>query len=726
MILDEMEIFDIILTDPNISIPIYDSDLRNRTLISDTVIASDMKVVEVSENNFPLVKVEYELDGLMCSGWTIFDFTSPMGNSKICNLSLKNKAVDWIAEKAVYNKVLKKIAEKDAEDKILIENNNAHISQGIQNGTTQNTSYSTNGSNVRDYDGDIIVSPNITGNGSFTGTVNLELESIVRSYGVPPQWTKHVDPRIVSCKFTGGKINTESRLGRRFIEVTLSNPTVVDIAPGYVYFNSATLSDDASIFDDDGTGSGLWDAIKQNHGSLFTIKPCFGSFEYSGGTGKQRVRGYMSYVNVLARIVAVYMSRRALNTSNGLHRYYHRDSDAYEDLEELKERPVPISGISTGKKYREFLWEDYDAQDWITIGDYSVGYKSNTEDNFIYVRFFTIEGTSSQDTFSTDIGETTIESSINGLLSGAMKDVAFLMGGVVGGALGNTMEEVTSSIYQAINGGSAGIPGAGTISSLLHSVTSFATGGKLVFPKVITDCSYGKSMTVKCTFPAIYGDSEANFLNCMLPYIHVLAFCLPHQLKTTMDMYTYPFLVKAFSKGIFSCDMGVLTNLQVNRGGEDGELWSYDSNATEISVSFEITPLISKLMMSSLNDGAGWILKNHGLQEYLGGLCGVDLRNNRIAMAKELFATMVQGQASAWFNNLFNSWTANTGIMNLINFGTMLNNFVNPNGQSVDADSSSYADNGEAYTSISSDSLFSSDSTDNPIAEESIPQENTL
>lgn len=720
MILNETEIFTILSVDNNVSIPIYDSDVRGRTLISDTAITSDMTVVEISENSFPLVKVEYELNGEKCSGWTIFDFTSPLNTSenksKICNLSLKN-ILDLPKLNKTYNKVLQMVANKEANQASRMEQNNP--SNTSQNGT-QYVAYSTTsgsgGYNVRDIDGDIIVSPNVVGNGSFGSTVNLELESIVRSYGVPPQWTKHVDPRIVSCKFTGGKMNVEARLGRRFIEVTLSNPTVVDIAPGYVYFNSATLSDNSAVFDSD--GDGLWEAIKQNHGSLFTIKPCFGSFEYTGGSGTQKVRGYMSYVNVLARIVAVYMSRRALNTSSGRHRYYYRDSDQYVDLEELKDRPVP----GFGKIYREFLWEDYDSQDWITVGGFSVGYKSNSEDNFIYVRFFTIEGTSSQDTFSTDVGETTIESSINGLLSGAMKDVAFLMGGVVGGALGNTMQEVESSIYQAINGGVGGIPGAGTISSLLHSVTSFATGGKLVFPKVITDCSYGKSMTVKCTFPAIYGDSEANFLNSMLPYIHVLAFCLPHQLKTTMDMYTYPFLVKAFSKGIFSCDMGVLTNLQVNRGGEDGELWSYDSNSTEISVSFEITPLISKLMMSSLNDGAGWILKNHGLQEYLGGLCGVDLRNNRIAMAKELFFTMIQGQASSWFNNIVNSWIANTGIGNLINLGTMFNNYINPNGNGT-TDTSTYADNGETYTEIPSDTVFPTDTPDTP---ESIPQENTL
>lgn len=681
----------------NVSINIYDSDrTSSRQLISNSTITGDITVIEISEKYFPMSKVQYNDNGETKEGWTIVDFTNLDPDIKIgvmCNLKAKTDDDRKLGESAG-SEAMALYAKASAEEQAKHDENTESVE------ITYAHQYET--ANVRDADGDIIVTPNITNSntGQLASTVNTELEAIVRSYGVPPQWTKHVDPRTVACTFTGGYPIT-ARLGRRFIEVTLSNPTVIDIAPGYVYFNSKTLSDDASLFDSSGNGDGsdvLWNAIKNNHGSLFTIKPCFGSFSY-GKTSKKTMHGYMAYVNALMRIVSVYMSRRALNTSNGLHKYFHRDDpeNSVEELPELKDRPMPIFG----DVYRKFDWEKYDESNWLVVGSAYIGYVSANEDKFQYIRFFSIEGTSSTDDFSTDVGETTIESTINGMLSGTLKDAAFLMGGIIGGEMGNDFGNVENAIEQAING-TSGL-GSGAISSLLHSVSAFATGGKLVFPQVISDCAYGKAMTVKCTFPAIYGDAEANYLNSIAPYIHVLAFCLPHQVHTSMDMYTYPFLVKAFSKGIFSCEMGVLTNLSVSRGGEDGELWSYDSNSTEISISFEIRPLISKLIMSSTLDGPGWVLKNQGLQEYLGGLCGVDLRNNKIEMAKELFATLFQGQSSAFFHNILNSVLANTFVGDIANIFNMMDNYISYN-KNTTTDSSTYDDNGDNYEALSNDS----------------------
>jgi hypothetical protein len=148
--------------------------------------------------------------------------------------------------------------------------------------------------------------------------------------------------------------------------------------------------------------------------------------------------------------------------------------------------------------------------------------------------------------------------------------------------------------------------------------------------------------------------------------------------------------------------MGVLTGLTVDRGGDDGELWSYDSNATEIKVSFSIRPLISKLVMTATQDGPSWFLKNNGLQEYLGGLCGVDLRNNRIEMAMEMYKTLFQGQMSAFFNNMLTSIIANTFISDVTNFfGNMLPNFFD--GMGKNEQTSSYEDNGDNYESIEGD-----------------------
>ena len=62
-------------------------------------------------------------------------------------------------------------------------------------------------------------------------------------------------------------------------------------------------------------------------------------------------------------------------------------------------------------------------------------------------------------------------------------------------------------------------------------------------------------------------------------------------------MYTFPFLCKVFIQGIYNSDLSVITGLDIKRGGSDDTCWTIDGLPTEISCSFTITPLYTKLMI---------------------------------------------------------------------------------------------------------------------------------
>ena len=101
-------------------------------------------------------------------------------------------------------------------------------------------------------------------------------------------------------------------------------------------------------------------------------------------------------------------------------------------------------------------------------------------------------------------------------------------------------------------------------------------------------------------------------------------------------------------------------------------------------------------------DGPKWFLKNQGLQEYLAALCGVDLRNNRMEMMMEIYKTLFQGQATAFFNNLLNSFMEKTGIDTLINFGRMVSDYFdrdNDNSRDSAADEEISIDDGDGWFS---------------------------
>jgi hypothetical protein len=119
-------------------------------------------------------------------------------------------------------------------------------------------------------------------------------------------------------------------------------------------------------------------------------------------------------------------------------------------------------------------------------------------------------------------------------------------------------------------------------------------------------------------------------------------------------MYTFPFLVKAFCRGLFNVDMGAITNFSVQRGGQDNMLWSFKGAAEIISVDFEITPLINNLVMTSTLDGPGWVLANKGLQEYMSSIAAFDARNDQYDLALDLFEAMLANGISAKISGIAN------------------------------------------------------------------------
>ena len=496
------------------------------------------------------------------------------------------------------------------------------------------------------------------------------IQPILRSYGLPPQWTRYVDPRVLTCKFTGG-YNAVAGLGRRFLAVTVANPTIVEIAPGYIHYcdgflNRDELADGFSEFTESGDTSTLSDLLSGNDGTFFTIKPAF--VKNSGG-GK--INGYSGYLDVLLQIASIYMSRRQVIGGNDT--TYSRDGIRIE-LGELKDRPVP----GFGNAYKKFEWEYYDkSSGWINLfGSSGITVATNgttsddatsggITDGFDYIRFFASGQTRSSDQFDTSITESMIGQALNSA-SSAVKDVAFIIQGLIGDPSNSGLVD---DYKNEMKGAASSVTynGSDIMGGLINGILAISEGGKVVFPQIIDDCTYGKTMTVECTFPAVYGDAEANYLNCMVPFMHILAFCLPHQVKTSLDMYTYPFLVRAFSKGLFDCPMGVITNFSVERGGNDNELWTFDSNASEITVSFAITPLVSKLVITSIEDGPGWIMKNGGMREFIGAICGIDLRKNQIDMGIELFETMFGNAAVSWASNLLNPLLTNEKVASVVN-----------------------------------------------------------
>lgn len=542
-----------------------------------------------------------------------------------------------------------------------IDEENAEMRQRIYDAAN---GYTTTGS-LTDEDGDEIVGPHKT---SVTTEADYGTTAIVKTYGIPPQWTKYVDPRVYAFKFcykNNSPMAIMCSLGRRFFEVTISRPTIVAIAPGRVYYPTKGLGakeDYAKQLDMFNNGNPA-DIIGDDKASFFTIKPCYND------SPDGKIRGYISYVSVLMRVFAVFLSRNVASTAkdtasnSGIH-YYSRTATSLTDIEssnsniQFSDRKVPVFGGA----YKDFTWHLYDGEgsysnenplfNFAAVnknGEYgllNVNSSGYTEDGFTYIRFFALNGSRSSDTFDTQIDDTQMAGAINQIGNG-MKDAAFFISGVIGNELSDNIDDATEKLKEFANGSTNG----GMFSALLDATAEVVRGGKIMFPKVISDCDYGKSMSMECVFTSIYGAPESIYLNGYSGLAHILALALPHQVRSSIDIYTYPYIVKAFCKGVFSCPMGVVTGMTVDYAGESGDMWSTDSVPTEIKVSFQITPLISKLAMTSENDSTGWLLRNNGLQEYIATIAGADLRGDKVELASELLGIMLNNLPAKTISN---------------------------------------------------------------------------
>jgi hypothetical protein len=230
-----------------------------------------------------------------------------------------------------------------------------------------------------------------------------------------------------------------------------------------------------------------------------------------------------------------------------------------------------------------------------------------------FVHFAATGQVSPREQFNTSIRPSVIEQYVSGAVSDVVKDIAYLTSGT-GFSSGVTQDLDAVKDYIA-----GSIPGIGNI--LSAAVDTF-TGGRIVFPKVIDDVSWGREYSFSVKFVSLYGDCESRFLNVVFPYLALMCLFLPKQLSSGLDMYTLPFVVQAYARGIFACPCGVLTSINVTRGGGDDTGWTESGQLMEIDVDFSITPMHDKLFMSST---PAWFVKNTGIQQYLGTICGVDL-----------------------------------------------------------------------------------------------------
>ena len=417
---------------------------------------------------------------------------------------------------------------------------------------------------------------------NYTGEQNISIDRMMSTsihgiFGVPYQFMPSVDQRLQG---TG--------IGRKYADKIMSRLPLLFLTPGKQDFMSEFSKGDrsATLGMMLSGGEGSIGELIDGYGKYYTFK-----FDY---------QTYYNYVNTMCWVVAKYLN--------------------------IEDQEISIGGMSGPTKIGKVNWSKTKNDDFSTY--------FNAAENVV----FYLDGLSSvSENFSNSTTESSLASTINGM-SDQAKELKFILGGDKSALSGiiDGMGDLSESIGGALSSFGTNLAG-GIVGGLLGSgVSTVLNGGKIVFPELWGDSSFDRSYSIDIKLRSPDHDSLSIYLNILVPYIHLLALVLPRGLDGTTDSetvdpngYTSPFLVRAYCKGLFNIDMGMITGMSVTKGAEC--CWNDDGIPTQIDISIEIKDLYSVLFMTAIGDGlishnsVKSVVTNTSMMDFLANMAGLNL-----------------------------------------------------------------------------------------------------
>ena len=474
-----------------------------------------------------------------------------------------------------------------------------------------------------------------TPKGNNDSDYNKLISKYTRAFGSPSRFTDMVDP-----------IYDRSSLDKpgRVVEQTwLSDSSILSLCPGKVDYLPGFHKSEKSLF---------WNKVKgdlKNYNStVFKRGKKDKNMDLNGQlyAFRSAYKDYMNIVNPMCRTAANMMG-----------------------IGELSATEI-FAGTTSGIKVNSFDYAYYTSHCKSKKADGLFAMTKKALNTAVaensYIHFYANHpGTAASESITTEAGKSWLEEQIAGSGTGldmAARNIEFLLGGFA--SIPSDARNDLMAVLKDARGESELLGGFATIAK------NYLQGGRLVFPKMITGMNYEKTIKCELCFRSIYGDKRSIFKFVIVPCIHLLAMATPKQLSS--NMYTYPFLVRAYQRGNVNMDLAFMNSLDFSRGGSDGTCWTVDGLPTEVIATFNITPLYSNMMVTSAKNPF-LFLGNTALMEYLGTMVGLDLKANNLSAKSLIAKSLLKNKVFDIPTNLARG-IVDTKIMNEIRKFTSISN----------------------------------------------------
>lgn len=332
-------------------------------------------------------------------------------------------------------------------------------------------------------------------------------------------------------------------------------------------------------------------------------------------------------------------------------RYYTFDFnyvDYYQYVNSLMHvgcRFLGIHNVVTTIGGKEQRFKDID---WSTVGQDSFKQILSTKE---YIAFYVDSASSASETLTNDTTQSQLASKVNSM-SDLAKEIQFLTGATTGKEFLNAESEasVLSSIDDISN---KYLNGSQIFKDVASNFATVACGGKLIFPEIWSDSDFSKDYDVNIKLRSPDKDPVTWYMTIYRPLAYLISMAAPMQADNP-NGYISPFLVRGYYKGLFNCDMGIISNMSINKGKESG--WTLNGLPTEVDVSLTIKDLYNMLSITKEKD-AGEFVNNICLMSYIANTCGVNINEPDFQRMVDIYIML---KADKWKNMKNTIWNTVT------------------------------------------------------------------
>lgn len=399
----------------------------------------------------------------------------------------------------------------------------------------------------------------------------LTMTTIAGIHGIPYQFMDIVDSRN-----SGGRVKD---VGRMFADRIVARMPLFIISPGEPEFLAGWSEEERAQ-----TLKSLLSGSTSGMNQIFSRPGRYYTF-------KARFDLYANYLNSLMQAAAIFLG-----------------------IEKVK--------YNGGANFGSYRWENNYNKDIHAQLNYHQA-----------VAFYIHADTQINDSFTNDTRPSQLADKINGL-SDLAKEVQFLTGttGAMAGigaltdlASGNAnnkgkdlgnVENMTDFTNEVLGSGDF-------IKAITGNIATIIQGGKLIFPEIWGDSQYTKTYSVTIKLRCPNPDPVSWYLDIWAPVAHLLPMVLPKM--SGPNGYVAPFLVRAYYKGLFNCQMGIISNMSVTRG--DMGNWTLNGLPTSVDINLEIKDLYKVMGIGLTGQNNNWtqLINNIGMLDYVANFCGINI-----------------------------------------------------------------------------------------------------